>query len=155
MHIGERFDQHVDFAPAAQPNRPGKVIADPVVKQGGRFAFEDGLRLFEDLALETSTADRPRDLSGLADGHPRPGWARRAPPGTDDGRDRYRIAGVEPGLDIAHDIAHVSKCSFVRPLPAPASAAGPGAGSPSRAAARRAPRDWRGCAPAGSRRQTA
>src|SRR5207253_4818262 len=111
MHIGERFDQHVDFAPAAQPNRPGKVIADPVVKQGGRLAFEDGLRLFEDLALEASTADRPRDLSGLADRHPRPGWARRAPPGTDDGRDRYRIAGVEPGLDIAHDIAHVSKRS--------------------------------------------
>jgi len=63
-------DEHIDFAATAEADRPREVVADPVVKETGRLPFEDRLCLLEDLALETSAADRTRDLSRPADRHP-------------------------------------------------------------------------------------
>ena len=63
MDVGERLDQNVHLAAAAQADRPGEVIAHAVVKQAGRLAFEDGLRLLENLPFETPAADRAGDLS--------------------------------------------------------------------------------------------
>ena len=70
MHRTKGLDEDIDFAATAEANRPGEVVADPVVKEAGRLSVEDRLRLLEDLALETSPADRPGNLSRLADGHP-------------------------------------------------------------------------------------
>src|SRR5438128_1381514 len=70
MHRRERFDQHIDLAAAAQPNGPGQVVTDAVVKQAGRLALEDRLRLLEDFPLETAAADGTGDLARLADRHP-------------------------------------------------------------------------------------
>ena len=166
MHIGERLDQNIHLAAAAQADRPGEVVAHAVVKQAGGLAFEDGLRLLEDLAFEASAADRAGDFSRLADRHPRAGRPGSAAPGTDHGRHRDRVTGAQPRVDLAHDITHVSKCSQ------PCRASYPAApvrkptrrrefgverdgGLPFRAAGRRAPRDWRDCGPAESRRRRA
>ena len=107
MHPGERLDQHVHLAPATQTDGPGEVIAHAVVKQAGGLTFEDGLCLLEDLAFETSAADRARDLPGLADGHARAGRPGRTPPCADHGCHRHRVAAVEPRRHFGHDIAHI------------------------------------------------
>src|SRR5712692_9467017 len=100
MHLGERLDEHVDLAAATQADGPGQVVADPIVKEGGRFPRQYRLCLLEDLALETPTADGTGDLSRLADGHPGAGGAGRTPPGADHGRDGDRVAAVQPRLDL-------------------------------------------------------
>src|SRR5438445_13713805 len=106
MHRRERLDQHVDLAAAAQPNGPGQVVTDAVVKQAGRLALEDRLRLLEDFPLETAAADGTGDLARLADRHPGAGRPRGAPPRADDGGDGHRVASLQPRLDVGHDVAH-------------------------------------------------
>src|SRR5690242_17936184 len=92
MHLTKWLNQHIDFAAAAEADRPGQVVADPVVKEAGRLSLKDRLGLLEDLALQTSAADRTGDLSRLADGHPGSRRPWRTAPGADHRRDRHRVA---------------------------------------------------------------
>src|SRR5438876_11875739 len=103
MHRRERLDQHVDLAAAAQPNGPGQVVTDAVVKEAGRLALEDRLRLLEQFSLETAAADGTGDLARLADRHPGAGRPRGAPQRADDGGDGHRGASLQPRRGVGPD----------------------------------------------------
>src|SRR5438552_17207667 len=70
MHRTKGLDEDIDFAATVEADRPGEVVADPVVKEAGRVSVEDRLRLLEVLALESSDVVRPRYLSTLTDCDP-------------------------------------------------------------------------------------
>src|SRR5207245_11303056 len=98
MHRRERLDQHVDLAAAAQPNGPGQVVTDAVVKEAGRLALEDRLRLLEDFALETAADDRTGDLARLNDRNRGAGRQRGTLPRVATGGDVSQVGILHESL---------------------------------------------------------
>src|SRR5712692_2809743 len=111
MHVAERLDQDVDLAAAGEPDSPGQVVANAIVKKLRRGSLQDGLSLLEDFTFQAAATDRTGNLATGADRHPGARRPRRTTPRADHRGQSNPIARREPGPDVSENVPHRPKSS--------------------------------------------